>query len=296
MAGFPLHLVHLSDLHFGAHEARIAQRLTQRLRDELPQLVIASGDFTYHARRAEFAQARAWLDGLGCPWHAVPGNHDSPAMNQPWARVFQPFERYRRLLNRTLEPEWQAPGVAVLGLNSSRPIQPRLDWSTGRLGDGQLERLEAWAQSLPAETLRVLSIHHPLARPEGNQRALIRPGPEILAALGRAQIDLVCSGHFHQPLLAVLDAPGFAPILSLASTAISHRLKGSPNGFQVIRGNRRQLSIEGWIWEELAGDFCLERRVTARRSPAGWTLLATDDAPEHDAPEVPLEQEVELQR
>lgn len=287
-----IHLVHLSDLHFGAHEAALAERLGLLLRRERPQLVIASGDFSYHARRAEFAQARRWLDGLDCPWHGVPGNHDSPAMNQPLARVFQPFARYRRLLCPEAEPAWRGEGVAVLGLNSSRPVQPRLDWSTGRLGRAQLRRLGDWAGSQEPGTLRVLSIHHPLARPEGNRRALVSPAPRILEALGRAKIDLVCSGHFHQPLLATLDAPGFRPLLSLASTAISHRLKGSPNGFQVIRGHPGSLRIEGWVWDR--GDYRLERGVSARRDADGWTLLAADDQPRHSAPGAELEQEVEL--
>ena len=37
-------LIHLSDLHFGAHEPRLVEAVAERIDEEKPDLVVISGD------------------------------------------------------------------------------------------------------------------------------------------------------------------------------------------------------------------------------------------------------------
>ena len=71
-------LVHLSDLHFGRVDAMLLDPLRDTVHALAPDLVVVSGDLTQRARRAQFAQAAAFLDALPGPQLVVPGNHDVP--------------------------------------------------------------------------------------------------------------------------------------------------------------------------------------------------------------------------
>ena len=85
-----MRLCHVSDLHFGHHDTRVADALGADLIAQAPDLVVVSGDFTQVGTEAEFVAARAFLDGLGLPFFAVPGNHDVPARNV-FRRLLQPL-------------------------------------------------------------------------------------------------------------------------------------------------------------------------------------------------------------
>jgi len=43
-------LVHLSDLHFGAHDERLIEAVEWQVDQLKPDLVVISGDFTRHQR------------------------------------------------------------------------------------------------------------------------------------------------------------------------------------------------------------------------------------------------------
>ena len=47
-------LVHLSDLHFGAHDENIVAALERSVDALRPDLVVVSGDFTQRARTEQF--------------------------------------------------------------------------------------------------------------------------------------------------------------------------------------------------------------------------------------------------
>ena len=59
-----MRISHVSDLHFGHHDERLADTLAAELATQTPDLVVVSGDFTMIGSRAEFARARAFLDSL----------------------------------------------------------------------------------------------------------------------------------------------------------------------------------------------------------------------------------------
>ena len=87
-------LMHLSDLHFGAHDPLVCaavQRLAHRLRVDV---VVVSGDLTQRATRQQFALAHDFVCGLGVDERVVlAGNHDLPlfAWWLRWCRAYQRF-------------------------------------------------------------------------------------------------------------------------------------------------------------------------------------------------------------
>ena len=95
-------IAHLSDLHFGAEEARIAEGLLDDLASRSPDLVVVSGDLTQRARRHQFLAARAFLDRIAAPRLVVPGNHDIPLYNLA-ARVARPYAEFERAFGDDLE-------------------------------------------------------------------------------------------------------------------------------------------------------------------------------------------------
>lgn len=54
-----MRITHISDLHFGHEDQRLAEGLSRDLNAQRPDLVVISGDFTQLGRRREFAAARA---------------------------------------------------------------------------------------------------------------------------------------------------------------------------------------------------------------------------------------------
>ena len=60
-------ILHISDLHFGAVNARLLEPLLELARHLQPDAVIVSGDLTQRARSAQFREAAAFLARFGLP-------------------------------------------------------------------------------------------------------------------------------------------------------------------------------------------------------------------------------------
>lgn len=263
-----IRLLHLSDPHFGAADPAVAETFLKRARELAPDLTLLSGDLTMRARRGELAAARKFVAALPEPRLLIPGNHDIPALNQPFERFVHPFRRYQDTFGGSLEPEYQVPGLHVVGLNSTRAFGFHADWSEGRLHAGQLQLAELRFQNGPP-ALRVLMLHHPLLAPEGHGRAVVHPLAGLLAMVGRQQVDLVLCGHFHRSHLATFGADeSWHAIVSQAATVCSTRLQGEPQGFHEIRVSGT--SIEIVRYRLLSGRFVEESVHSFSRGPAGW--------------------------
>src|SRR4029077_475567 len=112
-------IVHLSDLHFGAHDERLVEAVDWQVDKLKPDLVVISGDFTQRARTEQFRQACEFLEGLRERGHevlGVPGNHDVP-LYDVLRRFLSPLARYRRFIDDSLCPFIELTEVAVLGIN-----------------------------------------------------------------------------------------------------------------------------------------------------------------------------------
>lgn len=64
-------LVHLSDLHFGAHDDTIVAAVLNEVDAAAPDLVIISGDFTQRAKTEQYQEACRFLETLRDAGHEM---------------------------------------------------------------------------------------------------------------------------------------------------------------------------------------------------------------------------------
>ena len=230
-------LLHLSDLHFGAHDDRLVAGVERQVRNLDPDLVIVSGDFTQRARTEQFKEACSFLERIREGGHevlGVPGNHDVP-LYDVLRRFLSPLTRYKRYIDDVLCPFHELPGVAVLGLNTARS----LTFKDGRLSQEQVAFIrDTFARTAP-ETVRVLVTHHPLFA--------LKIGDEMQRAIGRqelaldaiqdAGVDMLLAGHNHHA--STTDAGDLVTraggvLVVQAGTATSTRVRDQDQSFNVI--------------------------------------------------------------
>ncbi|MCJ8519463.1 3',5'-cyclic AMP phosphodiesterase CpdA [Pseudorhizobium tarimense] len=256
-----MRLIHLSDLHFGRHDADLANSLLSDIRLNVPDLIVVSGDFTQVGSESEFAQARTFLDSFPAPVFAVPGNHDVPARNL-LLRFADPYRHYRRHIASELEPFLTTGGVAIAGLKTSRRFRLGLNWAHGSIAADQLDLLEERFSQAAPESVRIVVAHHPLLQPEepmARPMRLVRRADEALACFARLGVRLVLSGHFHMSYLrhhhvATGETEGplrsaAAPIMVLqAASAISTRVRDHANAYNVIdiAGDEIAMTVREW--------------------------------------------------
>jgi 3',5'-cyclic AMP phosphodiesterase CpdA len=244
-------IAHISDLHFGRHDPGVAEDLLTSLDRLAPDLVAVTGDLTQRAHRHEFAAARAFLDRIGRPVLAIPGNHDVPLYNllDRWLR---PHARFTAMIGPDCCPRYVDSEIAVLGLNTA---SRRLDRGGGRARPAHIEAIRAGFSDVPETLYRVLLTHHPLLDPtDGSEIAATRDAGPVLDAIASAGVDLLLAGHHHRPF----SAEGTVDYLNVkrsllivqAGTAISTRLRGGSNSFNIVDVEGDRVDCMSQVWEE----------------------------------------------
>lgn len=258
-------LIHVSDLHVGAHEEPSIEAplgvLVERTR---PELIVATGDLTHRGRPGQHERAAAFLRGLGPAVLAVPGNHDIP--HAVPARFTHPWQEFERRW-QTTEPVFASGGLHVVGLNSARPWRHQ----SGGLGADALSRAAERLAGAAEGSLRVVCLHHHLtgAPWRSRKRPVARRG-HVLASLVDAGTELILSGHIHQSAaserrefevglaaehtVAIVIAPG------LGQPRPNRR--GEARGLHVIGCDEEEITVETLV---LAGGEFVP--VAVRRFP-----------------------------
>jgi 3',5'-cyclic AMP phosphodiesterase CpdA len=244
-------LLHLSDLHFGAHDEDLVEAVERKADELKPDLVVISGDFTQRARTEQFKEACAFLERLREAGHevlGVPGNHDVP-LYDVLRRFLSPLTRYRRFIDDTLCPFIETGGVAVLGINTARS----LTFKDGRISKEQVAFIRETFLRTNPDAVRVLVTHHPLfAIPvgEGVERAIGRQ-ELALDAIEEAGVDLLLAGHVHHAAVhsaADLVTRAGGALVIQAGTATSTRVREQSQSFNVIdiENGNVTLTVECW--------------------------------------------------
>src|SRR3954452_12480853 len=246
-------LVHLSDLHFGAHDERLVEAVEKRIDELKPDLVIISGDFTQRARTEQFRDACRFLERLQRAGHevlGVPGNHDVP-LYDVLRRFLSPLARYRRFIDDNLCPFVELPGLAVLGINTARSMTIK----DGRINEHQVDFIRETFSRTSRGSFRVLVPHHPMFA--------LTIGDEVTRAIGRqelaldavekAGVDMLLAGHNHhassQSASDLVTRAGGALVVQ-AGTATSTRVREQEQSFNTIDVGEASVTITVNAWKE----------------------------------------------
>jgi len=271
-------LVHLSDLHFGAHDERLVEAVEQHVDDIKPDLVVISGDFTQRARTEQFEQACEFLGRLRQRGHevlAVPGNHDVP-LYDVLRRFLSPLARYRRFIDDTLCPFVELPGVAVLGINTARS----LTFKDGRINEGQVDFIRDTFDRTSRDVFRILVTHHPLfALPVGEQvEAPVGRQELALDAVSDAGVDLLLAGHTHHA--ASHDASDLVTraggvLVVQAGTATSTRVRHQEQSFNTLEIGEQAVTVTIHTWNGV--EFVPTDAQPYKYREGRWQILKAEE-------------------
>ena len=274
-------IVHLSDLHFGAHDERLVEAVEWQIDQLKPDLVVISGDFTQRARTEQFRQACEFLEGLRERGHeviGVPGNHDVP-LYDVLRRFLSPLSRYRRFIDETLCPFIELPGVAVLGINTARSFT----FKDGRINAEQVQFIRETFAHTPSEAMRILVTHHPLFALEvaGDVDRAIGRQELALDAVEESGVDMLLAGHNHhassQDASDLVTRAGGVLVVQ-AGTATSTRVREQEQSFNTIDIASWEVTITVNAWN---GDDFRANDARKYEWQDGRWLLRTAPEPAH---------------
>ncbi len=237
----------LSDMHFGTEQPAVVEALVALALQQRPDLLVLSGDITQRARPAEFQAARAFMNRLGAPMLAIPGNHDIPLFNV-WARLQRPYAGHMAAFGSELEPVHASPDLLVVGVNTTRARRHK----DGEVSAQQVERVAQLLQGATAAQLRLVVVHQPVAVTRAEDRPnLLHGHAQALKRWAAAGADLVMGGHIHLPYVLEIQGLARAMWAVQAGTAVSSRVRpGAPNSVNLLRwikgASPRYCSIEQW--------------------------------------------------
>lgn len=265
-------LLQISDPHFGTEQLPVVEALAVLSLQQRPDLLVLSGDITQRARPDQFRDARAFVDRLGVPVLAIPGNHNIPLFDLN-ARLFHPYSRYCDAFGDEMEPVHSSRELLVVCVNTTRWYRH----TNGEVSTEQIERVASCLASAVPEQLRVVVVHQPVAVQRAEDiHDQLRGYAAALRRWAAAGGDLVMGGHIHLPYVMAL--PDLArPMWAVqAGTAVSSRVRGGiPNSVNLVRWgsgiSEGRCLIERWDYAGNCKAFILEKVTEVK--PGGVTSV-----------------------
>jgi 3',5'-cyclic AMP phosphodiesterase CpdA len=258
----------LSDLHLSRarpfFHANWELLLRELDRAPAPERFLVTGDIALDApvREDDLAFARAQLDRLPAPWHALPGNHDI-GINPPDIRgeALVNAERLAAWRRHFGPDHWQLdlPGWRLVALNSLIPGSALPDEAEqARFLDAAIA--DAGERRVMLLTHKPLCLHD-MQEPWVTTNSWTPEGRRLVESPLRAgRVALVVSGHLHEARDRVIEGVRHVWLPGLAF------VNDIPCEWQPPRGGRKRV---GYVTMELDS----EATVTWHEPPA---LLNTD--------------------
>lgn len=181
-------------------------RLLEIIKDEKPDMVICTGDFTSTSTIKEFQEVQRIMapiiEDQNFEFLCVPGNHDYYIHDK---KSFAKRSETFNYLNRGKHPIDEFPrcheshGINFLMIDESRPN--RSSQSSGILRQGDFAKIEQWISENPDKPA-ILIGHYPLRDYDGSplaERRALENGENLYKLLQNGQLDLALCGHIHHP-------------------------------------------------------------------------------------------------
>jgi 3',5'-cyclic AMP phosphodiesterase CpdA len=198
---------------------------TLNARDD-QDFTVVLGDLTTAAKPEEFALAKAGLDRLRKPWHAVPGNHDANKEGvSGYEQVFGPA-RWRH----------EYGGWVMLGLDSTQGVS-----SDVTIPPDRLDWLKKEVAAIDPATPIALFLHHPLNPHSKAYR--VKNAEEVLALFQGHALRLAAAGHFHGNQEERRDGVLFTTTACCAGTRGNHD-KTTEKGCRLFHCKGDQIETE----------------------------------------------------
>jgi 3',5'-cyclic AMP phosphodiesterase CpdA len=210
------------------HRMALLQAMGEDLRQRRFDHLALTGDLCNIALVSEWEAALRWIDGLQLTPDRVtviPGNHDAyvPSVfrDGTFETMFARYQSAEARVGHAVYPFVRLRDeVALIGTSTAVPTGDVGAW--GRLGDEQMQRLEAVLTSPDVKSRRrVVLIHHPpLVNRAGEDRNL-RDRTALQALFARTGADLVLHGHDHRDFFNQLPGPGGTriPVVGVGSAS-----------------------------------------------------------------------------
>ncbi len=271
-------IIHLSDPHFGTTTTEKVASLTTSVLALKPDLVVLSGDVTQRAQKEQFNEAKHFCDGLQpLKILAVPGNHDIPLFNLA-LRFLSPYKGFEKHFGFPVNTNILLNGIEVKGLNTTHPKRH----VQGKLHQKELQLLE---QFLPSANVRIVALHHPLdCLKTVDEKNLLIDAADTINRLSTAKIDIILSGHIHDPLVRLTNfrypATVRPSVISVAGTCLSSRTRaGAPNSFHVLEietvNENVDLTVIRYDMNENFKFSSVGYSAFRRTGPDNWKSLST---------------------
>ena len=208
------------------------------------------------------------------PQLLVPGNHDVPLHNV-FARFLGPLRKYRRHMTDDITPFYVDDEIALIGTDTTRSFTI----GGGGIRRRELRRILHLLKELPPSVVRVLVAHHPFDEPHaGAPFGRARPGPEAVEQLACEGIDVFLTGHLHVtfagPTAKRYNVGGRSALIVEAGTAISTRVRGEPNAFNLLRVDRHAITVEHLVWDAMTRSFTNGESQRFAHTDHGWAQVA----------------------
>ena len=122
---------------------------------------------------------------------------------------------------------------------------------------------------------KIVVTHHPFDLPEAYpDKALVGSARRAMQQLAGSGIDLFLAGHLHiglsEPTALRFQIGGRSPLMIQAGTALSSRMRGEANSFNVIRIQHPNISVSRLTWRADLKVFVSTHADYFRHSEAGW--------------------------